>query len=118
MSVRNGRESGKRVRRGTSALATGTPETAPAQRPTIAANTASNTEELLVQRFMMRSAAIVREILREQREALMRAAPPLRGARHVATREDIDAAEQVDELTRARARQIISRVTSRRGGRR
>jgi hypothetical protein len=121
---RDRRESGKRVRRDTSAHATGTPENAPHRPvratpiPKIAGSTPPRPEDVLVQRFMAQSALLVRDLLREHREALMRAAPPPRDARHVAIREDLEAAEHVDELTRARARQLLTRVANRKGVRR
>lgn len=124
MSVRSSRESGKRVRRDTPAHATDTPEKATHQPrrsppiPEIAGSTPPHPEDVLVQRFVVQSVLLVRDLLREQREALMRAAPPPRSTRHVATREDLEAAEQVDQLTRARARQLLTRVVGRSGGRR
>ncbi len=68
-------------------------------------------DDLLVQRFMARTVGVVREILAEQRAELMRRPPPRPGSRHVVSPEDREAAEQVDEVTRARARQILERAT-------
>lgn len=120
MDVRERRGSGTRERRDTSALAehykVDRRPQSQVSRGDDPAAIASTAEEVLEQRFLARSVVIVRELLREHREALMRRAPPPRDSRHVAHREDLDAASHVDELTRARARQLIQRATQRRGG--
>lgn len=60
---------------------------------------------------MERSAGLLRELLAKRRDELMKTPPPARCVVS-ASREDLEAAEQVDELTRERARRILDRQTA------
>ncbi len=84
-----------------------------ASRETSPANDRDPVEAILA-RFGERSVALLREAMSELRSSQRRASAAR--PRHVAAPGDIKAAEQVDDLTRARARQILERA-ARRGGR-
>lgn len=67
--------------------------------------------DALVSEFMQRSAGVLRGLLAERRAELMKTPPPARCVVR-ASREDLEAAEHVDELTRERARSILDRRTA------